>query len=117
MSCAEKYLVGPRPSIPAEYEQFTPGQRLRCDTPPGLTGLWQVSGKNRTTFEQMINLDVRYTREFSLWLDLKIVLLTVPALLVQLQDTRRARKSAEKSPSRSRPQFVPLRISSNSRSS
>jgi lipopolysaccharide/colanic/teichoic acid biosynthesis glycosyltransferase len=113
----EMSLVGPRPSIPAEYEQFTPWQRLRCDTPPGLTGLWQVSGKNRTTFEQMINLDVRYTREFSLWLDSKIILLTVPALLVQLQDTRRARKSAEKSPPRSYPQLVPIRISSDTRSS
>jgi exopolysaccharide production protein ExoY len=113
----EMSLVGPRPSIPAEYEQFTPWQRLRCDTPPGLTGLWQVSGKNRTTFEQMINLDVRYTREFSLWLDFKIILLTVPALLVQLQDTRRARRSSEKSSSQSCARFVPLRISSDSRSS
>ncbi len=111
--CGEMSLVGPRPSIPAEYEQFTPWQRRRCDTPPGLTGLWQVSGKNRTTFEQMINLDVRYTREFSAWLDLKIILLTVPALLGQLQDTRRARKSPEKSLSCSCAQFVSLRTSSH----
>jgi exopolysaccharide production protein ExoY len=112
----EMSLVGPRPSIPAEYEQFTPWQRHRCDMPPGLTGLWQVSGKNRTTFEQMINLDVRYTREISFWLDLKIILLTLPALLVQLQDTRRARKSSEKSPARSCARLVPLRISSDNRS-
>jgi hypothetical protein len=69
-------------------------QRQRCDAVPGLTGLWQVSGKNRTTFEQMIRLDIHYFRKLSPCLDLKIILLTVPALLRQLRDTRRVRKLA-----------------------
>src|SRR5664280_832390 len=69
----EMSLVGPRPCIPAEFEHYAPWQRRRCDARPGLTGLWQVSGKNRTTFEQMIRLDIKYARELSFWLDLKII--------------------------------------------
>ena len=53
----------------------------RFDTVPGMTGLWQVSGKNRTTFKEMIRLDIRYSRKVSLWLDIKILLLTGPAIL------------------------------------
>ncbi len=87
-------LVGPRPCLPAEYEQFGVRERQRSEALPGLTGLWQVSGKNRTTFTEMIDLDVRYTREFSLWLDLKIILLTLPCLLIQVQESRRAHKSS-----------------------
>jgi lipopolysaccharide/colanic/teichoic acid biosynthesis glycosyltransferase len=89
----EMSLVGPRPCIAAEFEHYTRLQRQRCDALPGLTGLWQVSGKNRTTFEQMIHFDIQYTRELSFWLDLTIIFLTVPSLLAQLRDTRRARKS------------------------
>jgi lipopolysaccharide/colanic/teichoic acid biosynthesis glycosyltransferase len=92
----EMSLVGPRPCIPGEFEQYVPWQRRRCDAKPGLTGLWQVSGKNRTTFEQMIHLDIRYSRDLSLWLDLKIIIMTVPCLLGQIRDTRRARKSRTK---------------------
>lgn len=92
-------IVGPRPSIPYEYEQFSAQQRHRCRTHPGLTGLWQVSGKNRTTFERMIELDIEYTRVKSFWLDVKIILLTVPALVTQLADTRRARRNQAESPS------------------
>ena len=90
----EMSLVGPRPCLPVEFAQFLSWQRQRCDAVPGLTGLWQVSGKNRTTFEQMIRLDIRYVRQLSACLDLKIILLTVPSLLTQLRDTRRARKRA-----------------------
>jgi lipopolysaccharide/colanic/teichoic acid biosynthesis glycosyltransferase len=50
---------------------------------PGLTGLWQVSGKNRTTFEEMIDLDIRYVGNKSVWLDLKILFKTIPAILSQ----------------------------------
>lgn len=82
----EMSVVGPRPCIPYEYEQFTPDQRRRCASVPGLTGLWQVSGKNRTTFEQMIALDCEYGRRRSLWLDLRIIFLTPAALLVQVCD-------------------------------
>lgn len=85
-------LVGPRPCIPYEYEQYTPAQRERFSTVPGLTGLWQVSGKNRTTFEEMVRFDIAYARTQSLALDLKIMLLTFPALCTQIADTRRARR-------------------------
>ncbi len=93
----EMSLVGPRPCIPSEFEQYVSWQRQRCDALPGLTGLWQVSGKNRTTFEQMIRLDIQYARKFSFWLDLKIIFLTMPCLVAQFRDTRRARKSSSKS--------------------
>lgn len=88
----EMSVVGPRPCIPSEFEQYLPWQQGRCDALPGLTGLWQVSGKNRTTFEEMIRLDLKYAHNFSLWLDLKIVALTIPALFRQIYDTRRERQ-------------------------
>jgi len=87
----EMSLVGPRPCLPAEFEQFESWQRRRCDARPGLTGLWQVSGKNRTTFDQMMRLDVRYACQNSPWLDLKIIVLTLPCLLAQIRDGLRAR--------------------------
>ena len=91
----EMSVVGPRPCILTEYEAYLPWQRQRCMAMPGLTGLWQVSGKNRTTFEEMVRLDIRYGQTKSLWMDLRIILLTVPALLVQIADTRLGRgKSA-----------------------
>jgi len=84
-------LVGPRPCIPYEYEQFSAEQRKRFNTAPGLTGLWQVSGKNKTTFERMVQLDIDYIERRSLWLDLKIIVLTLPTLALQIVETRRAR--------------------------
>lgn len=89
----EMSLIGPRPCIPYEYEQYAPRHRARFRAVPGLTGLWQVSGKNRTTFEEMIRLDILYSEKKSLALDLKIVALTSPALLRQVLDTRRQRRS------------------------
>jgi lipopolysaccharide/colanic/teichoic acid biosynthesis glycosyltransferase len=77
-------IVGPRPCIPYEYEQYLPRHRHRCDTLPGLTGLWQVKGKNRTTFEQMIELDLEYVRKKSVFLDLWIIFMTIPAILIQV---------------------------------
>jgi len=82
---------------------------------PGLTGLWQVSGKNRTTFEQMIRFDIQYGRELSFWLDLKIILLTVPSLLTQIRDTRLARKIPA-NPSRESTPMVSLEASAPGRS-
>lgn len=90
----EMSIVGPRPCIQTEYEAYLPWQRQRCMAMPGLTGLWQVSGKNRTTFEEMVRLDIRYSQVKSFWLDVKIILLTVPALVVQVADTRLSRKAA-----------------------
>ncbi len=106
----EMSLVGPRPCIPSEYEKYLPWQLKRCDALPGLTGLWQVSGKNRTTFEQMMHFDIKYAHDLSFWLDMKIVILTVPALLVQMYDTRLARKSAAKSNHRVTPMVPMVRL-------
>jgi lipopolysaccharide/colanic/teichoic acid biosynthesis glycosyltransferase len=77
----EMSLVGPRPCTPYEFDLFAPRHKRRCEAPPGLTGLWQVSGKNRTTFEEMINLDLYYAEHKSPWLDVKIIVLTVPAIV------------------------------------
>lgn len=90
----EMSLIGPRPCLPSEAELYQPWQRERFNALPGLTGLWQISGKNRTTFEEMIRLDIRYAQTCSCWLDLKIIALTIPALLVQIYDTRVGRKQA-----------------------
>jgi lipopolysaccharide/colanic/teichoic acid biosynthesis glycosyltransferase len=79
--CGDMSLVGPRPCTPFEFELFSERYKKRCGTPPGLTGLWQVSGKNKTTFEEMVDLDLKYVQEKSLLLDLKIIALTVPAIL------------------------------------
>src|SRR5688572_20468743 len=73
-------LVGPRPPIPSEVEQYKPWQRRRLSVKPGLTGLWQVSGRNNIDFEEWMKLDLRYIDEWSLWLDIKILLRTVPAV-------------------------------------
>lgn len=89
----EMSLVGPRPCMPYEFEQYLPWQMERFNAVPGLTGLWQVSGKNRTTFNEMIRLDIQYARRQSLWLDLKIILKTVPALILQMRDQRAERKA------------------------
>jgi len=90
-------LVGPRPCVPYESDAYLPWQHERFRAVPGLTGLWQVSGKNRTTFEEMVHLDIHYAQNVSWWLDLKIICLTVPALVGQISDTRRARKSSSQS--------------------
>jgi lipopolysaccharide/colanic/teichoic acid biosynthesis glycosyltransferase len=86
-------LVGPRPCVPYEYEQYRPWQRERFDALPGLTGLWQVSGKNKTTFTQMILLDISYVRTQSLWLDLSIMARTFSALAEQVSDLWASRAS------------------------
>jgi exopolysaccharide production protein ExoY len=88
----EMSLVGPRPCIPYEYENYEPWHRRRFDAVPGLTGLWQVSGKNRTTFDQMVQLDIAYAHKRSLWLDLKIMAKTFSAIWSQYLDLRSARK-------------------------
>ena len=69
-------LVGPRPPIPWEWELFTEEQRQRALTRPGCTGLWQVSGRNRLSSQEMLDLDVRYVREWSLFADFRILLKT-----------------------------------------
>lgn len=94
----EMSMVGPRPCIPYEYEHYQPRHRRRFDAVPGLTGLWQVSGKNNTTFNQMIELDIQYSRQSSLWLDIKIIIKTLPALWKQCLEMRDSRRNRAASP-------------------
>lgn len=72
----EMSLVGPRPPLPYEYEMYTDWHKQRLDVLPGITGLWQIKARNRVSFEEMVLLDLEYIRNMSLWLDLKIMLLT-----------------------------------------
>jgi lipopolysaccharide/colanic/teichoic acid biosynthesis glycosyltransferase len=74
-------VVGPRPPIPYEVEAYQLWHRKRLDMKPGLTGLWQVSGRNRLPFDEMVRLDLFYIENWSLWLDLKIILRTLPVML------------------------------------
>ncbi len=87
-------LVGPRPCLPYEYAEYLPWQKERFNAMPGLTGLWQVSGKNRTTFVEMIQLDIKYARIQNPWLDLQIIFKTIPALVTQARENRARKKSA-----------------------
>ena len=89
----EMSLVGPRPCLPYEYAKYLSWQKERFQAVPGLTGLWQVSGKNKTTFVEMVVLDIMYAKNKTLWWDLKIILMTVPALVIQMLETRQARKA------------------------
>jgi exopolysaccharide biosynthesis polyprenyl glycosylphosphotransferase len=77
----EMSLIGPRPALPYELELYQAWHRTRLDAVPGITGLWQVSGRNRLSFDEMVRLDVRYLEEWSLTNDLRILLRTLPTLL------------------------------------
>ncbi len=79
----EMSFIGPRPCIPYEYDEYDHWHRMRTESHPGLTGLWQVSGKNTTTFTEMMRYDIAYARNLSFWLDLSIVFRTVPAIVKQ----------------------------------
>ncbi|MEO6351446.1 MAG: sugar transferase [Candidatus Limnocylindrales bacterium] len=76
-------LVGPRPAPPREVEQYSLWHRRRLSMRPGLTGLWQVSARNEVDFDRRVTLDLDYIDRWSLWMDLKIVLRTIPAVLAQ----------------------------------
>jgi hypothetical protein len=82
----EMSLVGPRPCTSYEFENYQPWQLERFNGLPGLTGLWQVSGKNKTTFTEMVKLDINYVRTASPWLDSRIILKTFPTLINQVLD-------------------------------
>jgi len=84
----EMSLVGPRPCVPYEYDNYLPWHKHRLEGLPGLTGLWQVTGKNRTTFDEMVNLDITYLRQTSLWRDILIIAKTLPVVLLQLRTSR-----------------------------
>ncbi len=74
-------IVGPRPPIPYEVRHYKDWHRARFHVKPGITGLWQVSGRNRLHFEEMVRLDVFYIENWSPWLDLKIMIKTVPVMM------------------------------------
>lgn len=73
----EMSLVGPRPPLPREVEQYRPGDTIRLSVKPGLTCLWQISGRSQVGFEQWMEYDREYVRNISFWLDLQILLRTV----------------------------------------
>lgn len=74
-------LVGPRPPLPYEFERYQTWHKRRVfELKPGLTGLWQVEGRSRTTFDEMVRMDLRYAIERSLWVDVKIILQTPSAM-------------------------------------
>ncbi len=75
-------LVGPRPPVPREVEQYTLADRRRLDAIPGLTCIWQVSGRGDIPFDQQVELDVQYIESQSVWFDVVLLLKTVPAVLI-----------------------------------
>ena len=77
----EMSLVGPRPSLPKEVDEFEPWMMERLDVKPGLTCIWQVSGRNNIDFEDWMKLDIKYVRERSTFLDIKLIFKTVFVLL------------------------------------
>jgi exopolysaccharide biosynthesis polyprenyl glycosylphosphotransferase len=74
-------IVGPRPAVLEEVRQYEPWQRRRLSMKPGLTCLWQVNGRNELTFDEWMRLDLEYIDNWSLWLDVKIAIKTIPAVL------------------------------------
>jgi lipopolysaccharide/colanic/teichoic acid biosynthesis glycosyltransferase len=74
-------LVGPRPPIPYEVENYSAHEWLRLTGKPGLTGPWQVYGRSRVSFHKMVDMDITYLKEQSLWYDIKLILLTVPVMI------------------------------------
>jgi len=91
----EMSLVGPRPCIPYEAENYETWHCRRFEAVPGLTGLWQVSGKNNTTFAEMIRFDISYAKNKSLWLDLKILLKTLPTIFSLVMNANKGREVSE----------------------
>ena len=73
-------LVGPRPSLPEEVERFAPGERRRLSMKPGMTGLWQVSGRHTLPIERWIQLDLEYVDNWNIWLDCRILFMTIAAV-------------------------------------
>lgn len=94
----EMGLVGPRPLMPYDRPWFEPWQFEREAVRPGLTGLWQVSGRDRISAQVMMRLDVRYVREWSLWLDLKILAKTMPTVISHSRRSRRTLATVQSDP-------------------
>jgi lipopolysaccharide/colanic/teichoic acid biosynthesis glycosyltransferase len=77
----EMSIVGPRPPVPSEVAEYDEWHRGRLLVTPGLTGLWQVSGRSNLTFDEMVRLDLYYAEHWAPWLDIKIILRTIPAIV------------------------------------
>lgn len=75
-------IVGPRPPVPAEVVKYTPAERRRLDAEPGLTCIWQVSGRSNIPFEGQVRLDIEYIETRSFWRDVWILMKTIPAVLL-----------------------------------
>ena len=88
--CGEMSLVGPRPCTPNEFAHYEAWQRERVNGLPGLTGYWQVNGKNKTTFSEMIAMDLFYLKNVSILLDLKIMFKTCAVIPGQVIESRLA---------------------------
>jgi len=86
-------LVGPRPCLPCEFNRYEQWQQRRVNAPPGLTGHWQVNGKNKTTFNQMMFMDLFYIDKMSIWSDLGIICKTIPVLVSETIEALKRYKS------------------------
>jgi lipopolysaccharide/colanic/teichoic acid biosynthesis glycosyltransferase len=76
-------LVGPRPPLPSEVQSYDVWHRRRLSMKPGITGLWQVSARREAEFDRWVAIDLEYIDRWSLWLDIKIMARSVPAILAQ----------------------------------
>lgn len=83
----EMSLVGPRPPVTYEFDAYDAWQLERLEMPQGMTGLWQVSGRSRLSYRRMHELDIEYVRRWSLWMDLKILAMTLRAVVVDAEPT------------------------------
>ena len=104
----EMSLVGPRPCTPNEFAHYEPWQRQRVNCLPGLTGYWQVNGKNKTTFREMIAMDLLYLKNRSILLDVKIMFKTGTAIAEQLFESRHAPQRSRQENGTSRPRTTIL---------
>jgi exopolysaccharide biosynthesis polyprenyl glycosylphosphotransferase len=77
----EMSLVGPRPNVPEETDRYLEWHKKRLQVPPGMTGMWQVSGRSLLSFDETVLLDLYYIENWSFWLDCKILLRTIPTVL------------------------------------
>lgn len=75
-------LVGPRPSLPSEVVLYQPADFERLSVKPGITCIWQVSGRSKLAFDEQLKLDIKYIRTRTLWLDIKIILKTLPVVMI-----------------------------------
>jgi lipopolysaccharide/colanic/teichoic acid biosynthesis glycosyltransferase len=81
VASGEMSLVGPRPQVPDEVSRYDHWHYRRLEVTPGITGLWQVLGRSETSFDEMVRLDIYYAENWSLDMDVRILIQTIPAVL------------------------------------